>query len=313
MEGVILAAGRGERLGPVTAVRSKAMVPVLGVPMVERVAEQLQAGGVNDLFLVVDPDDEAIQAHFDGRARLIAQRQRLGMADALRQAVPFLAGNAVVAACDNLVPVDDVKRLIERWERSELDALLALLPVAQQEVAATAVVATEGPWVRRIVEKPSLEEAPSKVASIALYCFSPRLFEQLEAVTPSPRGEYELQDAIQGLIDAGGRVQGLVVSGRRTLTRPTDLLRIVCELLAEEVSDRPTPDEWGPGSRLIPPVYVGPAVTVGADCTVGPMVALEQGAQIGDGATVRDTVMLPGAVVGAKSRVRGEVVTGPAL
>jgi dTDP-glucose pyrophosphorylase len=80
--------------------------------------------------------------------------------------------------------------------------------------------------VIRIVEKPSPERAPSTVASIPLYCFSRRILEYLPAVARSRRGEYELQDAIQMLIEGGGHVQGEMIAGRLSLTRPADLLAI---------------------------------------------------------------------------------------
>jgi glucose-1-phosphate thymidylyltransferase len=207
------------------------------------------------------------------------------------------------------VPTDDIRRLIGHWQHHpELDGLLALLPVTREEVAATAVVMTDGPWVRQIVEKPDPAEAPSTTASISLYCFGPRLWEHLAGVTPSARGEYELQDAVQGLIDDGGTVQGVAVSGRMTLTRPADLLAIARNQLTETPPERPIPAQLGPGSRLIPPVYLAPEVIIGMGCTVGPTVAVERGVRIGDGATIEDAVLMPGVVVPAGAKVRGQVL-----
>jgi len=299
MQAVILAAGKGQRLGCLTRNRSKAMVPVLGVPIAERVMAGLALSGLDDLILVVSPDDHLIGPHFRHgsglndrvRIRTCVQPEPLGMAHALRQAARLIQDDFVLAACDNLVPAQDVTRLLARWQvPPQLDGLLALTPVVPEQVASTGIVEMEGERVVRIVEKPPPERAPSTVASIPLYCFSRRILEYLPAVARSPRGEYELQDAIQMLIEGGGHVQGEMIAGRLSLTRPADLLAINRHYLARRDCSHRRLDaaRVGPDTRLTAPVHIGPGTVIGADCVIGPNAVIERPIKVPGGGHCND-------------------------
>ena len=238
MQGVILAAGKGSRLHPITLSRSKAMLPIVGKPIVERVMELLLANGVDDFILVVSPEDRDITHYFLQEAtvpadvRFVYQTERLGMAKALECAAPLITEDFVLSACDNLVTTADVGRLMVFWQTEpQPNAILTLMPVKRERVSSTGIVALDGPWITRIVEKPTPAEAPSNISSLPLYVFSPRILELLPEVAPSPRGEYELQDAIQMLIHRAGRVGGVMVERRLTLTNAADLLAINREYL----------------------------------------------------------------------------------
>ncbi|HSJ56664.1 MAG TPA: sugar phosphate nucleotidyltransferase, partial [Anaerolineae bacterium] len=118
MQGVILAAGHGSRLQPITLTRSKAMVPILGKPIVERVMEHLLANGVRDFILVVSPNDRHITRHFqretelDVEVRFAYQAERLGMANALECAAPLIDDDIVLSACDNLISPAHVSNML---------------------------------------------------------------------------------------------------------------------------------------------------------------------------------------------------------
>lgn len=315
MQGVILAAGRGSRLRHLTRNRSKAMLPIAGRPIVERVMAPLADHGIRDFVLVVHPDDEAIARHFreeapfPGRIRFVHQTQRRGMADALLQARPFISGDFLLSACDNLVSSEDVGRLLSAW-RSEPQpsAVLALLPVEPERLGSVGIVEQDGLWVTRIVEKPAPEEAPSDVSSLPLYVFSPVLLDYLDRVSPSPRGEYELQDAIQMVIERQGHVQGVTLSGRMTLTHPRDLLALNRHYLARDGLLLRATASAGPGTRFVPPAVIEEGVAVGAGCVIGPTVYAEAGCRIGDGAVIRDAVLLRGAAVPPGATITGKVL-----
>jgi glucose-1-phosphate thymidylyltransferase len=315
MQGVILAAGKGKRLQPITFHRSKAMAPVLGKPIVERVMDELLAGGVAEFIVVASPDDEELARHFShqselrDRVRLVYQAERLGMAHALQCAAPLLRGDFVLCACDNLVPAEQAARLLARWQAApQPNAVLALMEVDQAEVSKGGIVAMDGPWITRIVEKPRPEEAPSNLYSMTLYAFTPRILDYLPYVPRSPRGEYELQDAIQALIERDGQVCGVTVTGRQTLTTPEDLLSINCRYLAGAVGTRhPAPETVGPQSSLISPLFVESGAVIGPDCVVGPEVYLERDCRIGRGATLRRAIILRGSVVPDGASIQDQV------
>ncbi len=316
MQGVILAAGRGERLRPITLTRSKAMAPVVGKPIAERVMETLVANGVDDIVLVISPDDEEIIHHFDHESEIQAtirfapQAERLGMAHALQCAAPLIKGDFILSACDNLVSEDHVGRILAAYhDASRPNAVLTLMLVEPAQVTKGGIVAIDGPWVTRIVEKPTPEEAPSNIYSLPLYCFSSRILDYLADVRPSPRGEYELQDAIQMLIDRDGRVRGVTISSRLALTNPEDLLAINQHYLAIGGELAPfAPRSVGRYTKLIPPLCIEPGTAIGAHCTIGPNVYVERDCQIGDWVTAQDAVILRGSTVPDRATLEKQVV-----
>ena len=316
MQGVILAAGKGSRLQPITLTRSKAMLPILGKPIVERVMEHLAVNGVKDFILVVSPDDLHITRYFRRESelqvevRFVYQPKRLGMADALRWAAPLITDDFILSACDNLVSAEHVGRMVAAWQESpHPNGLLTLMPVKPEGSGSTGIVEMAGPWIKRIIEKPRPEEAPSDISSLPLYCFSRRILDYLPEVSPSPRGEYELQDAIQMLIDRDGRVGGVMCEGRLTLTSPADLLAINRQyLMSGDSQPQLAPFTVGPNTQLITPLRIERGTTIGANCVIGPNVYVERDCRIGEGVTIRNAVLLREAMVSDGATVVDQVV-----
>ncbi len=316
MQGVILAAGKGSRLHPITISRSKAMLPILGKPIVERVMELLLANGVDDFILVVSPEDYDItqyfqqEAAFPAEVRFVYQVERMGMAKALQCAAPLITEDFVLSACDNLVTAADVGRLMAFWQTEpQPNAILTLMPIARERISSTGIVALAGPWITRIVEKPTPEEAPSNISSLPLYVFSTRILTYLPEVTPSPRGEYELQDAIQMLIRREGRVGGVMVERRLTLTNAVDLLALNREYLMHgDGRPQSEPHAVGPDTQLITPLYIEQGTVIGTRCVIGPNVYIERDCCIGDGVTLRDAVVLRGATVADGETIVDQVI-----
>lgn len=316
MQGVILAAGKGSRLHPITLDRSKGMLPILGKPIVERVMEMLAETGIRDFVLVVSPDDRDIVRYFhresdlDVDVRFVYQLERKGMANALACAAPLITEDFVLSACDNLVPAGDAGRLVTRMQGEvHPNGVLTLLPVEPDRIGSVGIVEMAGPWVKRIIEKPRPEEAPSDISSLPLYALSRHILDYLPEVPLSPRGEYELQDAIQMLIERDGRVTGVIIDHRLTLTNAADLLALNREYLVRG-GDHPqlAPNTVGPNTRLVTPLHIERGTVIGRDCTVGPNVYIERDCALGDGVTVRDAVVLRGACVADGAVIENEVI-----
>jgi NDP-sugar pyrophosphorylase family protein len=314
MQAVILAAGLGTRLQPVTRDRSKAMVPVLGRPLVERAMMPYAANGIRDFVLVVGADDEEIRRHFSGRkdldvtTRFAVQEERLGMAHALAAAAHLLEGPFVLAACDSLVSVEHVGEVLRAADSA--DAVLSLLDVELELVARSASVELDGVRVRRIVEKPTPGVASSNTISLPHYVFPRPLIDRLPGVGRSARGEYEIQDAIQALIDEGSTVVGIWAEDRYQVSTPEELLALTMRLLREEVE--PThiaPARVGAGTNLIGPLRIEAGVEIGDHSEIGPDVYLESGSSVGNGAVVRESVVLRNARVSDGQRVVGEILS----
>lgn len=316
MQAVILAAGKGSRLHPITTRRSKAMLPIVGQPIVERVMEGLAHNGVDEFILVVSPDDTDIVTYFDqesplrGRALFVEQKERWGMAHALCQAAPYLRGQFVLSACDNLVSEEHIQELIAVHGTEPLHhATLSLMKVSPELISRTGIVEMSEGFITRIVEKPKPSEARSDIASLPLYVFTLDILDYVRRVPRSPRGEFELQDAIQMLIDDGGKVRGVLTQSRLTLTAADDLLDINRYYLNGDLRLHLVPYTVGPNTQLITPLRIESDVTIGADCVIGPRVYIERDCTVGSNTTIRDAVVLRGSVVPAGSVIEGQVVS----
>jgi NDP-sugar pyrophosphorylase family protein len=293
------------------------MVPILGKPIVERVMEDLLANGIEDFVLVVSTRDRYITRYFRNESRIRAdvrfvyQPERLGMANALACAAPLITEDFVLSACDNLISADHVGQMIASLLASPRpNAILTLMPVEPERLGSVGIVELNGSQVTRIVEKPMPEEAPSNISSLPLYCFSKRILDYLPLVPLSPRGEYELQDAIQMLIQQDGEVHGLLVQERLTLTSPADLLAINRHYLVMG-NDRPqlSPHTVGPNTRLITPLRIEGGTIIGGNCTIGPNAYIERDCQIGEGVTIRNAVVLRESAVPDGATILDQVVS----
>ena len=314
MQTVVLAAGLGTRLLPVTKDRSKAMVPVLGRPLVELAIEPWVTHGLEDVIVVVGPDDHEIRHHFlretflEITVRFVIQEERLGMAHALAIVGQHLTGDFVLTACDSLIPRTHVSDLLNMHAKGS--AALSLMEGAPELVCRSAAVDLHGDEVRRIVEKPGPGEAPSNTVSLPHYILPRRVIDLLSELEPSPRGEIELQSAIQGLIDAGGRVMGVRTSSRLQVSKPEDLLHLNLELLQSD------DERWTMAAETVDcstvlnqPVRVEDGVTLGRDCEIGPNAYLEGGCVVGDGAIIRDSVVLRGVSIPDHRLIEGEILS----
>ena len=298
MLAVILAAGRGTRLGGLTALHSKPMLPVVGKPLIERVMMQMAAAGIEQFLLVVSPDDSEIVEYFTPKVslfrslRFVYQDHPLGTGHALLCAAEFIENDFILAACDNLVSSSHIREMLQKWSsQSGLNALLSVMPVDPDQVSSTAIVELEGDSVTGIIEKPCLDEVNSLVASLPLYIFTPDITRLLRDVKVSIRGEIELQDAIHTVIKSRGNVRGVETQRRLTLTTLDDYLYINLHYLRSRdfisrcfssITD----------SVLIPPYFIGWDVELGDGCVIGPNVFIDNESKLTAGTMLSDAVVL---------------------
>lgn len=316
MQAVILAAGSSSRLLPASTRRSKAMMPILGIPIIERIIENLDIKGIAQFIVVVSPHDNDIvqyfreKSRFQSRVRLITQPQALGTADALNSASPLIDSDFLLSSCDNLVESHEISKMLDHWNaRTDPKGLLAVMPMQARGVRRSSLVEMAEEEVISIVEKPSGKDLHSGIASLPLYIFSPLILSYLNEVQSSIRGEREIQDAVQLLIDRHGKVGIFSISERMTLTSPLDLLAINLNYLKLHY---PLTFEsalrCGQKIKMISPVHVEEGIEIGQDCVIGPNVYAEQGSRIGNCVTLRNSVLLKGAFIADGVTVSDTVV-----
>ncbi|MFP4636245.1 MAG: glucose-1-phosphate thymidylyltransferase [Nitriliruptoraceae bacterium] len=216
MRALVLAGGAGTRLRPITHTNAKQLVPVANKPILFYGLEQIRAAGISEVVLVVSgPDSEVEAAVGDGSSlgidvTYVEQPQPLGLAHAALAAADELAGDDFVMFLgDNLIE-GGITELVACFERDRPDAQLLLKRVADPTRFGVAVLSEDGS-VDRLVEKPA--EPPSDLALVGVYLFTPAILDAARRIEPSWRGELEITDAIQRLIDEGATVRASVLEG----------------------------------------------------------------------------------------------------
>ncbi|RKZ44714.1 MAG: hypothetical protein DRQ58_11175, partial [Gammaproteobacteria bacterium] len=248
------------------------------------------------------------ETSLDVTVQFVVQEERLGMAHALGLAASMIDGPFVLSACDSLKPVEHVAALLEAG--SGADGALSLMDVSLERVSTAAPVEMDEDCViSRIVEKPAAEDAPSNTVSLPLYCLPHRVLDLLAGQGPSARGEYELQDAIQALIDEGSRIVGVKTDQRLQVSTPEDLLDLNLRFLDESPGGR-VPETIPDGTIIQGPVWIDDGVTLGSNCRIGPDVVLERGCVLGSGVQITRSMVLRNALVPGGLEIDGQVVTG---
>lgn len=227
MDGVVPAAGRGERLRPLTDEQPKALVEVSDTPLLTHVFDALYPH-VDRYVVVVGYRGEQIRDHYgaDYRStpiRYVAQPERRGLADALRRSADVVDASFLHLNGDNVVR-GNIGGVVSTHLSNSADATLVVERVSRERAKRGGVVELQDDSVVGVVEKP--EDPPTRLATTGCFAFSPRIFEACRAIQPSDRGEYELPDAIQWLLEDGGTVQTVRFEGWRVnVNTPQDVER----------------------------------------------------------------------------------------
>lgn len=223
---------------PLTFTRPKPVLKVAGKPIIVHAIETLKDAGITDIAVIVSDltrqeIEYAIRKVEGVQLTLLDQNEQLGLGHAVNIAREWAAGESVcVYLGDNLFEFG-VGSYVRQFEREKPDAVIALVEVP--DPTAFGVARMDGQRIVELVEKP--KDPPSNLAVAGAYCFSSRIFEALDGLPPSARGEYEITDAIQRLIREGGAVLGQRVQGWwKDTGRPVDMLD-ANRLLLERIED----------------------------------------------------------------------------
>jgi len=295
MRGLILAGGAGTRLRPITHTGPKQLVPVANKPVIEYALDDLRDAGITEVGIVLgNKGREKIQEYLgDGDAfgvdiTYIVQGNPLGLAHAAGCAEAFVDGDDFVMYLGDNILKQGIGDLVDSFRTGDYGAGIALQEVDDPRQFGVADV-DDDRQVQTLVEKPT--DPPSNLALIGIYVFSPAIFEAIEAISPSERGELEITDAIQWLLDTGHAVDSHVVEGWwKDTGQPEDILeanRLVLENIetarAGDIADDATVDgrvdlaetaRIESGAVVRGPVSVAPGTTIGTDTYVGPYTSI---------------------------------------
>ncbi|WP_265108285.1 UTP--glucose-1-phosphate uridylyltransferase AglF [Halosolutus halophilus] len=218
MQAVVLAAGKGTRLRPLTEDKPKALVEVDGKPLVEDVFDNLREIGVTEFVVVVGYQKERIIERYGDEYEGVPityahQREQLGLAHAILQAEPHVDHDFVLMLGDNIFR-GNLGDVINRQREERADAAFLVEEVPYEEASRYGVCDTnEYGEIVEVVEKP--DDPPSNLVMTGFYTFTPAIFHACHLVQPSDRGEYELPDAIDLLVQSGRTIDAIRMDGWR--------------------------------------------------------------------------------------------------
>jgi glucose-1-phosphate thymidylyltransferase len=216
VKALVLSGGKGTRLRPITYTSAKQLVPVANKPVLFRVIEAIAAAGIQDIGIVVGDTAEEIQAavgdgsRWDVRVTYIPQEAPLGLAHAVKIAEPFLGQDRFVMFLGDNVIQGGIAELVRQFEASDWNSQIVLKEVENPQQYGVAELNGNG-QILRLVEKPKTPR--SNLALVGIYMFDHHVFEAVNAIKPSWRGELEITDAIQWLVDHGYRVYPYIHRG----------------------------------------------------------------------------------------------------
>ena len=329
MKAVVLAAGEGTRLKPITLTRPKHLIRVGGKPLLEHCLNALKAAGIEETLIVIHYMGDAIRTYFgDGKnfglkIGYVEQREVLGTGNAVSIAEQYVKEDFVLVYGDLLFSVDALKKVVALHEKEKPAATMAVVPVEKPENYG--IVELENSRVKNIIEKPSRDKAPTNLANAGIYVFSTEIFEKIKQTKASVRGEWEITDAISLLLKEK-TVLGVEISKDEWLDigRPWDLLKANRWILQR--TEHKVLGTVENGAHLIGPVSVaetsrirsgayieGPAFIdeesdIGPNCYIRPCTSIGKKVRIGNACEIKNSIIMDNTHIGHLSYVGDSII-----
>jgi UDP-N-acetylglucosamine diphosphorylase/glucosamine-1-phosphate N-acetyltransferase len=292
VKAVLLAAGEGVRLQPVTATRPKHLIRVGGKPILEHCLDAVKACGVTEAVIVTHYMGDKIRQYFGNGEKLglkleyVEQAAVLGTGNAVSVAEPLVNGDFVLVYGDLLFASEALKCVVDLFAAEKPAAAMAVVPVEKPESYGIIELADEK-RVKRIVEKPVASEAPSNLANAGLYVFSKEIFKEIKKVKASVRGEWELTDALSLLVEDGKQVLAAEISKADWLDigRPWDLLE--ANSWALKRMEHKVYGNVEDGAHLVGPVSVAETARIRSGAYIEGPTSIGEGSDIGPNCFIR--------------------------
>jgi glucose-1-phosphate thymidylyltransferase len=331
MNALVLSGGKGTRLRPLTFTLAKQLIPIANKPILGYVLDQISETGIKEVGIIIAPDtgqyvrDYVMDGSRWGFKVTYIPQEPLGLAHAVKTAKTFLGEEPFVMCLGDNLLGQGLSTLIKKFEEEYLDALILLKEVDDPGRFGVAVLDKDGNVVK-LVEKP--KEPPSNLAVVGTYLFSNRVHSAIERIKPSWRGELEITDAIQEMINMGCKVKAEILKTWWIDTGKKDDILTANAKVLDEYIDRDVKGEVVEssiegrvkieiGARIINSTVRGPCA-IGKDVLiensfVGPYTSIGDGAKIQnsnieysvimENATIRDIDRLEESLIGKNAKV----------
>lgn len=312
MKGVLLTAGEGTRMRPLTLTRPKTMLQVGGKPILQYNLEALRDAGITDIVMVVGYKKEAIVDYFEDGSKFgvnityVTQEKRLGTAHAISSIRNVVDNELIVLNGDIIVDPELIVDLIRKYESSEASSILVLIEV--EDPSSFGVVEIEKDRIKDIIEKPAPGEATSNLVNAGIYLFDNTIFNAIDRTPKSERGEYEITDSLKIQIAENEIVLGIKSDNKWIdVGRPWELLDVNEMFISEmeekiegEIEDGVTihgPIILGKNSIIRSGTYIFGPVFIGEGCDIGPNSYLRKFTYLGNNVNVGNAVEIKNSII----------------
>jgi UDP-N-acetylglucosamine diphosphorylase / glucose-1-phosphate thymidylyltransferase / UDP-N-acetylgalactosamine diphosphorylase / glucosamine-1-phosphate N-acetyltransferase / galactosamine-1-phosphate N-acetyltransferase len=321
IKAVLLVAGNGNRMRPLTDNRPKVMLTLANKPILEHLLIELKNAGLNDFIFIVGYKDDTIRNYFgDGgkwgvKISYCSQQHQIGTADALRQVKPMVGSRFVVVNGDVIIEGWEIRKFLNSGDN-------ALCLTELDNASDLGVVEVNGQLITRIHEK--VASPPTNLVNAGIYLFSSEIFEAIDNTPKSKRGEYELTDSINLMAGSGKAVSFLKLAHWMTFTYPWDLLKANERLLISGEARRSGLEEQnvvikGPvsigdksviksGVYIVGPVIIGQNCEIGPNCYIRPATSIADNCHIGAGVEVKNSIIMKGTKIPHLSYVGDSII-----
>lgn len=319
MKGLILSGGFGTRLRPLTYSQQKQLIPVANKPILFYVIEDLIEAGIKDICIIVGPNKNQVietvnSISWDANIKFIEQSRPLGIAHAIKISRDFLDGDSFIMYLGDNILKEGVVDHVKDFQNSDCEGSILLTNVENPKDFGIAVL-NEDEEVVKVIEKP--QNPPSNLAVIGVYLFGSKILDAVDELKPSSRGQLEITDAIQWLIDNGHTVKSSFVNHWwKDTGKPEDILD-ANRLILDDID----PDNQGKvveskirgrvqvgkdtaidnNSMVKGPVKIGENCKISDSC-IGPYTSIGNNCEI-IGSEIEDSVILDGASVKNSGRI----------
>lgn len=313
MKGLILAAGLGTRLRPITSLKPKPTISVANKPLIHHAVDNLVEAGVREIgvvvsFLTADSIKETLRDYAGVRFEYIQQNPPKGLAHAVEVSQEFLGDDPFIMYLSDNLFEHGIREFRERFDEGGASAVMALIEVEREAAKSLGVAVVDGDRITRLVEKPA--DPPSTLAIAGVYVFDSSIHAMIDGLPPGAKGEYQITDAIQRLIESGKTVVPASVRGWwKDTGKPEDILDANRLMLARVKRDvKGTVED----SQLVGEVVIGEGASVKETTIFGPAI-IAPGARVesayigpftsvGEGAAIINSEV-EYSVVGARSTI----------